>query len=39
VLFLRKIKECVEDPKNILFDIWLAKYWRLIFIFHYSIYL
>ena len=22
VLFLRKIKECVEDPKNILFNIW-----------------
>ena len=22
VLFLRKIKECVEDPKVILFDIW-----------------
>ena len=21
VLFLRKIKECVEDPKNILFDL------------------
>lgn len=22
VLFLRKIKECVEDPKQILFDLW-----------------
>lgn len=21
VLFLRKVKECVEDPKNILFDL------------------
>jgi len=31
VLFLRKIKECVEDPKQILFDLWaksLDKIWR-----------
>lgn len=22
VLFLRKIKECIEDPQQILFDLW-----------------
>ena len=25
VLFLTKIKNCVEDPKSILFDLWLHK--------------